>query len=224
MLLLARTTPLDEVEQADRRPLGVPRRHARAAGDAADDPADRDDDEPRHDRGLLRRPARCRPSPDRRGGQGLPLHPRRHERRADPDRGRVHRRRPLVRRARPRATRRSASCSAARSARTRACSSRSRGPRGDRGGRPDALQGGLAVRAGRAVRRPRRTWRSCSPRRPRGRPRTRAWTRTAASASPREYDVERKFRETRLYQVAPVSTNLVLAYLGQHVLGMPRSY
>ena len=39
-----------------------------------------------------------------------------------------------------------------------------------------------------------------------------------------EYDVERKFRETRLYSVAPVSNNLVLAYVGQHVLGMPRSY
>jgi alkylation response protein AidB-like acyl-CoA dehydrogenase len=39
-----------------------------------------------------------------------------------------------------------------------------------------------------------------------------------------EYDVERKFRENRLYKVAPVSNNLVLAYLGQHVLGMPRSY
>jgi len=39
-----------------------------------------------------------------------------------------------------------------------------------------------------------------------------------------EYDVERKFRETRLYTVAPVSNNLVLAYLGQHVLGLPRSY
>lgn len=39
-----------------------------------------------------------------------------------------------------------------------------------------------------------------------------------------EYDIERKFRETRLYQVAPVSNNLVLAYIGQHVLGMPRSY
>ncbi len=38
------------------------------------------------------------------------------------------------------------------------------------------------------------------------------------------YDVERKFRETRLYQVAPISTNLILAYLGEHVLGMPRSY
>ncbi len=39
-----------------------------------------------------------------------------------------------------------------------------------------------------------------------------------------EYDIERKFRETRLYQVAPISTNLILAYLGEHVLGMPRSY
>jgi acyl-CoA dehydrogenase len=40
----------------------------------------------------------------------------------------------------------------------------------------------------------------------------------------REYDVERKFRETRLYSVAPVSNNLVLSYLGEHVLGLPRSY
>jgi acyl-CoA dehydrogenase len=39
-----------------------------------------------------------------------------------------------------------------------------------------------------------------------------------------EYDIERKFRETRLYQVAPVSTNLILAYLAEHVLGLPRSY
>lgn len=39
-----------------------------------------------------------------------------------------------------------------------------------------------------------------------------------------EYDIERKFRETRLYQVAPISTNLILAYIGEHVLGMPRSY
>jgi acyl-CoA dehydrogenase len=39
-----------------------------------------------------------------------------------------------------------------------------------------------------------------------------------------EYDVERKFRETRLYQVAPISTNLILAYVSEHVLGLPRSY
>jgi len=39
-----------------------------------------------------------------------------------------------------------------------------------------------------------------------------------------EYDVERKLRETRLYQVAPVSTNMILSYIGEHVLGMPRSF
>jgi hypothetical protein len=39
-----------------------------------------------------------------------------------------------------------------------------------------------------------------------------------------EYDVERKFRETRLYQVAPISTNLILSYLAEHILGLPRSY
>lgn len=38
------------------------------------------------------------------------------------------------------------------------------------------------------------------------------------------YDIERKFRETRLFQVAPISTNLILAYIGEHVLGMPRSF
>ena len=39
-----------------------------------------------------------------------------------------------------------------------------------------------------------------------------------------EYDIERKFRETRLYQVAPISTNLILSFIAEHVLGMPRSY
>jgi alkylation response protein AidB-like acyl-CoA dehydrogenase len=39
-----------------------------------------------------------------------------------------------------------------------------------------------------------------------------------------EYDIERKFRETRLFQVAPISTNLILSYLAEHVLGLPRSY
>jgi alkylation response protein AidB-like acyl-CoA dehydrogenase len=39
-----------------------------------------------------------------------------------------------------------------------------------------------------------------------------------------EYDVERKFRETRLYQVAPISTNMILSYIAEHVLGLPRSY
>ena len=39
-----------------------------------------------------------------------------------------------------------------------------------------------------------------------------------------EFDVERKFRETRLYQVAPISTNLILSFVAEHVLGLPRSY
>ena len=39
-----------------------------------------------------------------------------------------------------------------------------------------------------------------------------------------EYDVERKFRETRLYQVAPISTNLIYSYVAEHVLGLPRSF
>ena len=39
-----------------------------------------------------------------------------------------------------------------------------------------------------------------------------------------EYDIERKFRETRLYQVAPISTNLILSHVATHVLGMPKSF
>ena len=40
----------------------------------------------------------------------------------------------------------------------------------------------------------------------------------------RDYDIERKFRETRLYQVAPISTNMVFSYIAEHVLGLPRSF
>ena len=61
-------------------------------------------------------------------------------------------------------------------------------------------------------------------RRRRGKRPTCACSSTADSASPHEYDVERKFRETRLYQVAPISTNLILAYVAEHVLGLPRSF
>jgi acyl-CoA dehydrogenase len=39
-----------------------------------------------------------------------------------------------------------------------------------------------------------------------------------------EYDIERKFRETRLYQVAPISTNLIYSYVAEHLLGLPRSF
>ena len=57
-----------------------------------------------------------------------------------------------------------------------------------------------------------------------GRPPTCACRPMAGLAFAEEYDVERKFRETRLYQVAPISTNLILGYIGEHVLGLPRSY
>ena len=40
----------------------------------------------------------------------------------------------------------------------------------------------------------------------------------------KECHIERKFRETRLYQIAPISTNLILSYIGEHVLEMPRSF
>ena len=40
----------------------------------------------------------------------------------------------------------------------------------------------------------------------------------------KEFDIERKLRETRLYQVAPISTNLILSYVSEHVLGLPRSF
>lgn len=54
--------------------------------------------------------------------------------------------------------------------------------------------------------------------------RTRAPRRHGGFGFAAEYDIERKFRETRLYRVAPISNNLVLAFVAQHVLGMPRSY
>ena len=78
--------------------------------------------------------------------------------------------------------------------------------------------------AGRALRRPRPTWPSSSAAEA-------AWEAGNACIDchggygyAEEYDVERKFRECRLYKTAPVNNNLVLAYVGEHVLGMPRSY
>ena len=112
--------------EAHRRAFRLPRGHAHGQG--PDHPADPHHDEPRHDRDLLRRHAGAGRESDRRGRRGVPLHPFRHERRAHPDRGRMHRRRPLVHRQGDAPTRRSAACSAARSGRTRACSSRSRAP------------------------------------------------------------------------------------------------
>ena len=98
MLLLARTTPK---EQAKKRTdgLSVFLVDMREAQDRrADHPADPHHDEPRHHRGVLRQLRGAGRQPDRRGRQGLSLHPLRHECRAHPDRRRMHRRRQMVHR------------------------------------------------------------------------------------------------------------------------------
>src|SRR5215211_3380453 len=84
--------------EADGGAVGLSGRHARGGWARAHDPADPHHDEPRHDRGVLRRPARAGRKLDRRGGQGLPLHPLGHECGAHPDRGRIRRRRQVVHR------------------------------------------------------------------------------------------------------------------------------
>ena len=107
---------------------------------------------------------------------------------------------------------RSASSSGGRSARTRACSSRSRG-RTRRSRRPTSSgtrPPGSTTRVSRAARR--RTWPSCSPRRHPGQAANACLDTHGGYGFAAEYDVERKFRETRLYSVAPISNNLVLAY------------
>ena len=126
MLLLARTTPREQVK---KRTDGlsvflVDMRESK--GKSLTITPIRTHDEPRHHGGVLRRSARAGGELDRRGGPGLPLHPLRHERRAHPDRGGMHRRLPNGSSTRRPPTPRSARCSAARSARTRACSFRSR--------------------------------------------------------------------------------------------------
>ena len=224
MLLLARTTPVDQVEQKTEglSTFIVDMKRALADGTMTIRPI----------KTLMNHatteifldgvvvPGR---RPRRRGGAGLPLHPRRDERRAHPDRGRVHRRRPLVRREgedvrvgagrlRPPDRRQPG-----RPVPDRA------GARRDRGRRPDALQGRLAVRAGPALRRRGEHGEAARRRRLVG-------GRERLSRHARRLRLRRGVRHRAqvprdaLYKVAPVSNNLILAYLGQHVLGMPRSY
>ena len=223
MVLLARTTPLADVPKRTAGLSVFLRRHARPRI-FPPDKSDQDDDQPLHDGGLLRGSRAAGRRPDRRAGRGLSLHPRRHERRADPDRLRVHRRLPLLPRPRRRLRQRAHRVRPAdRRQPGRAVPARSRAHVDERR-RPRAPQGRLAVRRRRSPPAPRPTSPSTSPPKPRGRPPTPRSTASAASASPQEYDIERKFRETRLYRIAPVNNNLVQAFVGQHVLGLPRSY
>ena len=156
-------------------------------------------------------------------GEGFPLHPLRHERRAHPDRRRMHRRRQMVHR---------------------------EGHRLRQGtnvfGRPIGQNQGVQFPIARAYAQMRaaelmvreaaalyEAARDCGAE-------ANMAKMLAADASwaaaemcvqthggfgfAEEFDIERKFRETRLYQVAPISTNLILSYLAEHVLGLPRSY
>ena len=95
--------------------------------------------------------------------------------------------------------------------------------RGDRGRRPRPLPRRIALRPGAAMRRranmakllaSEASWQAANV----------CLDTHGGFGFAQEYDVERKFRETRLYSVAPVSNNLVFAYVGQHVLGLPHSY
>ena len=128
MLLLARTTPKEEAKKrTDGLSVFLVDMHL-AQGIEHHHQPDPHDDEPRHHRSVLRRSARAGGKPDRRGGPGLPLHPFRHECRAHPDRGRMHRRLQMVHRPGDEIRQGARACSAAPSGRTRACSFRSRAP------------------------------------------------------------------------------------------------
>ena len=224
MLLLARTTPAEEVRKRSRRAVGVPRRSARGQGQRHRDQKDRRHDQSQHLRGVHRQSRGAGREPDRRGGQGLQLHRRQHERRAHPDRGRMHRRRALSSSVAPATTPGSASCSAGRSARTRA----SQFPIAR--AYADYVAAELMVAKAAALF---EAGRDCGAEANMGKmlAADAAWNAAEACmqtfggfAYAREYGIERKWRETRLYQTAPISTNMVLAYVAQHVLGMPRSY
>ena len=115
-------------QKAHRWPVGVHRRHEGGEGQRALDQPDPHHDEPLHHGSVLHRSAGAGGKPDRRGRQGLSLHPVRHECRAHPDRGRMHRRRQMVHRQGHRLRQGARRCSAVRSARTRASSFRSPKP------------------------------------------------------------------------------------------------
>ena len=98
------------------------------------------------------------------------------------------------------------------------------GAHGHRGRRSHAHQGGRALRRRGSRAGPRPTWRSTSPPRRPSRRATPASTATAATGSPRSTTSSASSASARLYRTAPINNNLVAAYVGEHVLGMPRSY
>ena len=156
---------------------------------------------------------------DWRRRQGLSVYPRRHERRANSHRRGMHRRRLLVHRPRADVCDATASCSTGRSGRTRAFSfrSRARTPTSARPiscdtrrracsttGAPCGAEANMAKLLAADA-----SWEAANV----------CLQTFGGFGFAAEYDVERKFRETRLYQVAPISTNMILSYIGEHVLG-----
>ncbi len=157
-------------------------------------------------------------------GKGFRYDPRRHERGAHPDRRRVRRRRPLVRRDGDRATR----ASAIVFGRPIGANQGVQFPIARAHAAVEAADlmryaGGRPVRPRRAVRRRGEhgqvlasdaSWEAANV----------AMDTHGGFGFAEEYDIERKFRETRLYQMAPISNNLVLAHLAHNALKLPRSY
>jgi hypothetical protein len=125
MILLARTTPIDQVKRKSEGMSVFLVDLKRVDRQGPGGPPDPEHGQPRDQRAVPGQPRDPGRQPHRRRGQGLQVHPRRPERRAHADRRRVHRRRLLVHRQGPQVRQASAWSSAARSARTRACNSRS---------------------------------------------------------------------------------------------------
>ena len=223
MLLLARTTPVEEVKKRSEG-LSVFLVDIRELeGQGHGDPPDRRDDQSQHDGNLLRQSRSAGRQPDRRGGQGPLLHHGRHERGAHPGRLRGGRRRALV----PK--------KAIDYANSRVVFGRSIGK--NQGVQFPIARAYAELEAADMM--CRRAAALFDAHAPCGADANMAkllaseacWKAAEAAMQThggfsyaKEYDIERKWREVRLYQIAPVSTNLVLAYLGQHVLGMERSY
>ena len=215
LLLLARTTAYDELEDKTHG-IRVPRRLKAAVGREEDrDPSDRDDAQPPHDRALHRWSRARSERPGRQGSQGSVTSSTRgtpsgsSSRRSRSATAAVRRaRRALRRRARglwP-AHRREPGCSSRSRRRTRSsspldyCATR---PRGSSTG------------ASRAA--PKRTWRSSSRRRPRGLRGTRRWTRSVDTRSRRNTTSSEVPRDASLPHGAGVNNNLVLAYVAEHI-------
>ncbi len=225
MTLLCRTTAVDQVKKRTEGLSILLVDVQRSARQWPDDRAGRHHDQSPDQRTVLRQPEGTGQEPDRRGGPGLSLHSRRHELRTGAGRLRDRSAIAAGSSTRRRNTPASASCSAVRSDRTRASSSRSRAPM--RNGRPPTWSTRAAAAmfdAGKPMRRGGQHRQAdglgsglARGARPACRP-------IGGFAAAREFDIERKWRECRIDQIAPISTNLILAYLGQNVLGMPRSY